>query len=189
MWEKETITAIFLGIGLSASCGFRVFVPMLIASIAVRLGFLPVNESFAWLSSNTAIACFAAATIFEIIAYYLPFIDNLLDTIATPMAIGAGTLLAASVFPVDSELLRWVMALIIGGGAAGAIQGGSSVVRLTSTGTTGGTGNFVVSSGENLAAIGTPILSMIVPILIGLFFILIIIWLLRRFIRKRKRAS
>jgi hypothetical protein len=187
--EKETITAIFLGIGLSASCGFRVFVPLLIASIAARLGFLPVNESFAWLSTNTAIACFAAATILEIIAYYIPFVDNLLDTIATPLAIGAGTLLTASIFPVDSDLLKWVMALIIGGGAAAAVQGGTSVVRLTSSGTTGGLGNFAVSSGENLAAVGTPILSMIVPLLIGLFFIIIIIWLMIWIIRKRKRTS
>jgi len=189
MLEKETITAILLGIGLSASCGFRVFVPMLIASIAAKMGFLPVNESFAWLSSNTAIACFGAATVFEIAAYYIPFVDNILDTISTPLAIGAGTLLSASVFPVDSDLFRWVMALIIGGGAAAAIQGSSSLVRLTSSGTTGGTGNFVVASGENLAAVGTPILSMIVPIIIGLIFILIIIWISKRFFKARRKRK
>ena len=67
--EKETLTAIFLGIGLAASCGFRVFVPMLIAALATRFGFLEVNESFAWLSSGTSIVCFGAATIIEILAY------------------------------------------------------------------------------------------------------------------------
>lgn len=102
--NTELITAVAIGIGLAASAGFRVFVPMLVAAIAAKTGVLPLNESFLWLSSWTAIAILGTATVVEILAYYIPVVDNLLDTISTPLAIGAGTLLLTSVLPIDSEL-------------------------------------------------------------------------------------
>lgn len=114
--EKEIIVAIALGIGLSASTGFRVFLPLLIAGIAGRLGFLPLTENFSWLAGNTALVSLGVATLVEVGAYYIPFIDNLLDTISTPLAIGAGTLISASVLPVDNELARWITGFIVGGG-------------------------------------------------------------------------
>ena len=90
--EKEIITAVAIGIGLAASCGFRVFVPMLVASIAARIGIFPVHEGFQWLASWPAIISFGTATVAEILAYYIPFVDNFLDTITTPLAVGGGTL-------------------------------------------------------------------------------------------------
>jgi Domain of unknown function (DUF4126) len=121
------IASIFLGIGLSASAGFRVFIPLLVAAVAGKLGWIPLGAGFHWMSSYTAIACFATATIAEIAAYYIPVVDNFLDAITTPMAIGAGTLLATSVLPVDHELLKWVTGILIGGGGAGIIQAGTSL--------------------------------------------------------------
>ena len=84
--NAELITAVAIGIGLAASAGFRVFVPMLVAAIAAKTGILPLNESFMWLSSWPSIAILGTATIVEILAYYIPVVDNLLDTIATPLA-------------------------------------------------------------------------------------------------------
>lgn len=182
--EKEFITAIFLGIGLSASCGFRVFVPMLIASIAARAGFLPVSESFEWLASGTAIACFGAATISEILAYYIPFFDNLLDTAAMPLAVCAGTLLAASVLPVEADLWRWVLGFIIGGGAASVFQGATSLSRLSSSTFTAGIGNPLVSSGENTAAIGLSVFVLAFPVFTGVLVVLVLFVLLKKVLSK-----
>jgi hypothetical protein len=131
--DKEIITGVAIGIGLSASCGFRVFVPMLVASIAAKTGVFPVQEGFEWLASWPAIISFGTATVFEILGYYIPFIDNLLDTITTPLAIGAGTLLLTSVLPVDSDFLKWSGGLIVGGGSAAIVQGGSVLTRLGSS--------------------------------------------------------
>jgi hypothetical protein len=114
VYGKEMLTAIALGIGLSASAGFRVFIPMLVASIAARAGIFPVLEGFQWLGSWPAIICFGTATVIEILAYYIPFIDNLLDSITTPMAIGAGTLLLTSVLPIDSGMLNGSRACLSG---------------------------------------------------------------------------
>lgn len=185
--EKELITALLLGIGLSASCGFRVFVPMLVASIAVRAGFLPVNESFEWLASGAAIVCFGAATVVEIIAYYIPFIDNLLDTVSTPLAITAGTLLTASVLPVEAELLKWVLGFIVGGGAASVFQGASSISRLGSTAVTGGLGNPVVASGENITSLGLSVFVIAFPLVIGGLVLLVLFWLLQKLFIRMKR--
>ena len=187
--EKEIITAIALGIGLSASTGFRVFLPLLVAGIAARLGFLPLTESFSWLSGNTSLISLGVATIVEIGAYYIPFIDNLLDSISTPLAVGAGTLITASVLPADSELVKWITSFIVGGGAAAAVQGGTAALRLGSTGTTGGTGNFLVSTGENIAATVTPIVTIIIPVIMALLILGSFFIIFRLLFRRRKNKS
>lgn len=174
--EKEIFTALALGIGLAASTGFRVFVPLLIAGIAARLGYLPLNESFQWISSTAAIGSFGVATLVEIAAYYIPFVDNLLDHISTPLAIAAGTVISASVLPADSELLKWISGFILGGGTAAVVQGGTTALRLGSTGATAGTANFLVATGENIAAVVTPLVTLVIPVIMaflifGIFFL------------------
>lgn len=176
--EKEIVIAVALGIGLSASAGFRVFVPMLVASIAAHTGFLHVNEGFQWLAGWPAMICFGTATFIEILAYYIPFIDNLLDTITTPLAIAAGTLLLTSVMPIDSDMLKWITGFIFGGGSAAAVQSGSVITRLASTKLTAGTANHAVATGENAVALGTSLLSLVVPILIAILVILLVIFIL-----------
>jgi len=193
--EKEIITAVAIGIGLSASCGFRVFVPMLVASIAAKIGLFPAHEGFQWLASWPAVICFGSATIAEMLAYYIPFIDNLLDTITTPMAIGAGTLLMTSVLPIDNDMMKWITGFIVGGGAAATIQGGSVLTRLASSKLTAGTGNAVVATGEHAAAFGTSALSLFLPLIIAALVILLVVYILLRFgkklfsLNKRKAAS
>jgi hypothetical protein len=187
--QKEIIIAVAIGLGLAASCGFRVFVPMLVASIAAKMGIFPVHEGFQWLASWPAIISFGTATVAEILAYYVPFVDNLLDTITTPLAIGGGTLLMTSVLPVDNDFLKWVTGFIFGGGAAATIQGGSVLTRLASTKLTAGTGNAVVATGEHAAAFGTSILTLVIPLIIAALLILLIIYFLLKFgekIFKRK---
>ncbi len=185
--EPQLITAIALGIGLSASTGFRVFVPLLVASVAARTGILPLTEGFAWLGSWPAIVCFGAATVAELLAYYIPFVDNLLDTITTPLAIGAGTLLMTSVLPVDSEMLKWVTGIIVGGGAAAAVQSGSVFTRILSSKFTGGAGNAVVATGEHAAAFGASITALFIPLIVALFFVLLIAFILRKVLLKIRK--
>ncbi|MBG0859186.1 MAG: DUF4126 domain-containing protein [Bacteroidales bacterium] len=185
--EKEAIIAVAIGIGLSASCGFRVFVPMLVASIAAKAGIFPVQEGFQWLAGWPAIFCFGTATAVEILAYYIPFVDNLLDTITTPLAIGAGTLLLTSVLPIDSEMLKWVTGFIAGGGAAAAVQGGSVMTRLASSKFTAGTGNAVVATGEHAAAFGTSVLSLFIPLIVAVVIVLLITWFILKFGKKLVR--
>lgn len=187
--NAELITAVAIGIGLAASAGFRVFVPMLVAAIAAKAGVMPLNESFQWLASWTSIAILGTATVVEIMAYYIPLVDNLLDTIATPLAVVAGTLLLTSVLPIDSELMKWITGAAVGGGSAAVVQAGSALTRLTSTKLTAGLGNPVVATVENIAATSTSILSLIIPFFIIALFLLLVIFLFTRLRRKLRNRQ
>jgi large-conductance mechanosensitive channel len=185
--NAELITAVAIGIGLAASAGFRVFVPMLVAAIAAKAGVMPLNESFQWLASWTSIAILGTATVVEIMAYYIPVVDNLLDTVATPLAVVAGTLLLTSVLPIDSELMKWITGAAVGGGSAAVVQAGSALTRLTSTKLTAGVGNPVVATVENVAATGTSLLSLVIPFFIVAIFLLLTVFILTRVRRKLRR--
>ncbi len=102
----ETLLAICVGIGLSAASGFRIFVPMLGLSIASSAGHIELASGFEWLGSPVAVVAFSVATILEIGAYYVPWIDNLLDSITTPAAIVAGTIATGSMTGEMSPFLK-----------------------------------------------------------------------------------
>lgn len=186
------VIAILLGIGLSAACGFRVFVPLLAANIAARFGLHQFGSGFEWMASTPALIIFASATVLEIAAYYIPFVDNLLDHITTPLAIGAGTLLTTSYLGTDfSPALKWGLGLIVGGSAAGIVQAGTGLLRLGSSATTAGIGNPVVSTTENISSIGTSVLTILFPVLgvVALLLVLFIAYRLMRFAEKRRRRE
>lgn len=160
----DTLLSICIGIGLSAACGFRVFVPPLMMSMAALFGHLTLSPNFEWMGSYPALVIFAVATCIEIAAYYIPFVDHLLDTIVTPMAIGAGTVVTASLIPDADPMLQWTVALIAGGGSAGTIQAFSGIARLASTVMTGGLGNALISTIEAVGSIVLSWLAIAVPV-------------------------
>lgn len=186
----SVLTSIAMGIALSACAGFRVFIPMLAGALAGHFHIINLPTDMAWLGGWPAIAAFGTAAIAEVIAYYIPFVDNLLDTIATPLSVGAGTVLAASLLPLThNDLLRWVVAFLAGGSAAGTIQLGTGLLRLFSSKVTVGTGNVVVSTSENVAAVSGSVLSFIIPVIIAIMLMVLIVWIVmkgaNRLTRKR----
>jgi hypothetical protein len=158
--------SVCIGIGLAAACGFRVFVPLLIMSVAALSGHLTLSPSFQWIGSYPALITFSVATALEIAAYYVPWLDHLLDTIATPAAVVAGTIVTASMITGMSPFLQWTLAAIAGGSAAGLVQGATVLTRAASTATTGGLGNPIVATGELALSIATAVLSFVVPALV-----------------------
>lgn len=176
----ETLLSIFLGVGLSAACGFRIFVPLLVMSIASLSGHLTLAPEFEWIGTYPALAAFGVATLFEISAYYIPWVDNLLDTVAVPAAAVAGTIVMASAVSEMSPFLKWALAVIVGGGVAGTVQGLTSITRIASTATTGGLGNPVVSTVEAGSSVVMSILAIAVPVLAAILVIAIILFALRK---------
>lgn len=170
----EILLTILMGIGLSAASGFRIFVPFLVISIASISGSLELSESFSWIGTTPALITFSIATIFEISAYYIPVVDNVLDMIASPAAVIAGVILAASVITGMTPLLKWVLAIIAGGGVAAVVQGSSGITRAASTATTGGLGNSAVSSAELGGSLLLSIIALTLPLLAGVIVLLLI---------------
>lgn len=161
----ETAASIFAGVGLAAACGFRVFVPLLVLSIAATLGAVPLSNDFSWLATTPALVALATATVMEIAAYYVPWLDHALDVVATPAAVLAGVVTTAAVITDLSPVLRWALALVAGGGVAGAVQGATVLVRLKSGVTTAGVANPLVSTGETASSTVTSVLAIIVPLI------------------------
>ena len=185
----ETILSLCIGIGLSAACGFRVFVPLLVMSVASLMGWFEPMKGFEWLAIPSLCIGLAVATICEIGAYYIPWVDNALDTIATPAAVVAGTLTTMAVSTGEmSQFASWAAAIIVGGGTATAVQMGTVAVRGVSTATTGGIANPLVSTGEWIGAIVVSVLSLIVPVLVVIVGIILMV-LAVRWLRKKKQES
>lgn len=176
----ETMLGLLIGIGLSAACGFRVFVPLLIMSIASHAGHLDLAPGFEWIGSNVAIAAFALATVLEIVAYYVPWLDNFLDSMATPAAIVAGTIVTAAMVSDMSPFLKWTLAAIAGGGAAGLVQTATVFTRGASTATTGGLANPLFATVELGGAFLTSTLAIWVPLVAIALFTVSIIFLYKK---------
>lgn len=168
------VISAFIGIGLSAATGFRVFLPMFAVSLASYFHWIPMNESFEWLSGLPALITTGIATIVEILAYYIPFIDHLLDTVSIPMATVAGSILFASQFTDLGTFPQWALALIAGGGTAATISSGFAGIRAASTATTGGLGNSVVGTTETAGAGIMTVLAMVAPIIAAVAAILLL---------------
>ncbi len=173
----ETTVSILVGIGLAASVGFRVFVPLFGLSLAAHFGVIPLNESWEWIGSNTALLTLGIASIVEIIAYFIPFLDHLLDVITIPLATIAGTAVMVSTVANLDPTITWALAIIAGGGTATAIKTSTSTTRLASTGTTAGLANPLVSAVETGTSIGMSLLAIFIPIL-AILFVILIFWLL-----------
>lgn len=175
--------SIALGIALAAAAGFRVFLPLLITSVAAYTGHLQLSESFAWLGSVPAMATLAVATIAEILAYYIPVVDNLLDTLTTPAALVAGTLLSAAVMTDLPPIVKWSAAVIAGGGAAGLTQSVTAMLRAKSTAFTGGIGNPVVATAETGSALVISGLAILAP-LVAIAAVVFLFWFGARTLRR-----
>lgn len=179
--------ALAAGVGLAAASGFRVFMPLLGVSLAIRLGGFEPTSGFEWLASPVATTALGVALAAEVGAYLVPWLDNALDSIATPLAVVAGTLLAALMLGDASPALQWVLAIVAGGGTAGAVQVGTVTTRATSLVTTGGVGNPLVSLAEaGLAGLFT-LLALVVPLTGVALLLVVILWWRRR--KKRRRVA
>lgn len=185
----EAVMGVLLGIGLGAACGFRIFVPLLVASIAIRGGFLSVTPEFAWLGSTAALITLSVATLLEIAAYYIPVLDHMLDVLGAPAAIVAGTILAAGFIGSMAPMLQWGLAAIAGGGAAGVIHGGMAAIRAAASAATGGLGNSVVSTAETASASIVAVLACVVPVLAVLLAAVAIFLLVRAGISLKRNMA
>jgi len=184
----ETVLSICLGIGLSAACGFPVFVPLLVMSISSLSGHLALSHGFEWIGSYPALICFSAATCIEVAGYYIPWVDHVLDTMATPAALVAGAIVTAAMVGDMSPFLKWTLAVIAGGGAAGLVQGTTVLARGASTATTGGLGNPILATVELGGAVATSVLAIVAPILVVVLLALFVFVFGRKFFARMKRT-
>ncbi len=187
----ETMISVFLGIGLAASAGFRVFVPLFALSLASYAGLWELNENWEWMGSLTAVIITGVATLSEIFGYFIPWVDNLLDSMAIPLAALAGTAVMVSTLAGMDPVITWTLAIIAGGGTATAIKGAAAGTRLTSSVSTGGLANPAVSAVETAAASAISLASILAPVLAAVLVIIVLAFVFRiyRKLRPGRRGA
>lgn len=185
----EILLSLCIGIGLSAACGFRVFVPLLVVSIASLSGHLTLATGFQWMGTYPALIAFALATALEIAAYYLPWVDNLLDTVATPAAVIAGTIVTASLVADMSPFLKWTLAVIAGGGVAGLVQSATVATRSVSSLGTGGLTNPLLATVELGGSILTSMMALVLPVVTILLVVVILFFAIKIIIARFSRRT
>lgn len=170
----QLLLELTLGVTLSAAAGFRVFLPPLILSLSSVFGHIQLSPEFQWASSPEAVILLGVATVAEIIAYYIPLVDNLLDTVQIPLALVIGTLLTANSLGDLDPVAQWTLAIIAGGGASTAIAGLNGVGRIALTGLTGGLANFLLATIEAISATVLALIVVITPVLAPIALLILI---------------
>ena len=186
------ILSSFIGIGLAAASGFRVFLPLFAVSLASYLGWIPTNDNFQWLSGLPTLIITGVATLVEILAYYIPVVDNFLDTVTVPLATVAGSVLFASQFIELGTFPQWALAIIAGGGTAATIAAGFAGTRAASTATTAGIGNNVIATTETAGAGLMSVLSIFLPVIafiLALALLILVIIFGRKIWRKIRNTA
>jgi len=176
----DTLIAIAVGLGLAASAGMRVFLPLFVLGLAASADVVPLAEHWQWLGSTAALIGLGTAMLLEIGAYYVPWLDHALDVVATPAALMAGMIATASVLIDVPPMLKWAVVIVGGGGVAGLTQGASVLARLKSGALTGGLANPAVSTVEWMSALLLAALAVLVPMLAILLVIVLFVLIVRR---------
>jgi Domain of unknown function (DUF4126) len=188
MSSLEVFLSLALGIALAAAVGLRVFVPVLVLSVAAYFGKIHLATTFDWLGTLPAVTMLGVAALAEIAAYYIPGVDNLLDTITTPLAVFAGTMMVAAPLWDMPPLIKWTAAVIAGGGAAGLTQGVTSMLRAKSTLATAGLGNSSIATGELGGALGLSVIALLFPVaamVLALVGLGLVFWIARKLLRRK----
>ncbi len=182
----DNFIPIALGISLAAATGFRVFIPLLVMGLSVKAGLLPVSENFAWLAATPALLMLGIAAVTEAAAYYIPVLDNVLDGIAGPIAVGAGIMMTGALLGDMQPMLKWSLAIIAGGGAAAATQSVTTLLRGSSTVLTGGFGNSAIATGEIAGALALSVIAILLPMVAVVLVLLFCVVAWRMMLKTRR---
>src|SRR4051812_25042439 len=103
----DQLIPIAIGLGLAAASGLRVFIPLLALGIGGATGHVALADGWQWLAGAPALLALGTAAVLEVVAYAIPWLDHLLDAIATPAALVAGMMTTASVLVDMPPAMKW----------------------------------------------------------------------------------
>ena len=179
----QVLIAASTGLGLAAASGFRVFLPPFLMAVWLRLGFLDVNiegSEFEAFSSDVSILLLGVASLSEVLAYKIPWMDNMLDSLATPMAGIAGISVVAVSLEGADPSVQWALAIIAGGGASLSIQSATVAGRGLSSMFTLGLANPFFSLIEDIASLLLIFIALLAPLAALFASLILIIVIFRR---------
>jgi hypothetical protein len=182
-------TQLAMGFALAASVGLRAFLPLFVAGVLARQGYLELGASFQWMAGTPALVVFGSAVVFEVLADKVPYLDHMLDAGGIFVKPVAATILAASLFTQLDPLVATILGLVTGGSIAGVVHAMKGVTRVVSTGTTAGFANPFLSFTEDAAAIAGVVLAFVIPVVAALAAIAIVAYCVAKLARRLRRTG
>jgi hypothetical protein len=180
----------FLGLatafGLSTSAGLNAYIPLLVVALLARLTpLITLNEPYDALSSWWVIGLLGVLLIVEVLVDKIPAADTVNDVIQTFVRPTAGAILfAASTNTIGlNPVLGAMCGVVLAGGVHVVKAGGRPVV----TATTGGAGNPIVSTLEDILALVTSVLAIVAPYLVAALLLIILAFIVWWYVRRRQR--
>lgn len=180
------LVSVATGIALAAAAGFRAFVPLLAAGLAIHFGWVEPARGFDWLGEPVVLVALGVATAAEIAAYYVPGVDHVLDLIGAPVAVATGIVAAAGVMVGLPDWLRWLTAIGAGGAVATAGHALNAVGRAKTGAASGGVGNPAYSTAELAGSVAISALAFLLPVIALVLLVALAAWWLQR--RRRPRV-
>jgi hypothetical protein len=180
----SVVLSVATGLALAAAAGFRAFVPLLAAGLAIHFGYVEAAPGFSWLGEPVVLVALSIATLAEITAYYVPGVDHVLDLIAAPVAVAAGIVAAAGVMVGLPDWLRWFTAIGAGGAVSTAGHALNAVGRAKTGLASGGLGNPLYSTAELAGSVILASLAFLLPLIAVVAVAAMVLWLLQRWRRR-----
>lgn len=186
----HAVTAVALAIALAGCAGLRALLPIFATGLGVRAGLLDMGKQFAFLASDWALLTFGLASLVEMIGDKIPVVDHALDTVHTLLRPLSGSLLAAAALSSVSEpATAAALGIILGAPTALVPHATRSAVRVTSTATTAGMANPLLSFIEDLLSFGLLALTVLAPLLAAVGMIALAVFVLKRVFRRRPKPA
>ncbi|MBN2371394.1 MAG: DUF4126 domain-containing protein [Vicinamibacteria bacterium] len=187
---SDVLPSLALAIALAACAGLRAWLPLFLAAALARLGWLDLNQSFAFLASNQALILFGAATLIEIAADKIPAVDHALDAASTVIRPLAGSLLAASVLGwIKDPLAALALGIVVGAPAAFVPHAAKASLRTVTSALTAGMANPILSFMEDVFTVVLFVLAVLVPVLVLVILLGAAYFASRRARRRRRRFA
>ena len=185
----DAFSSIIAGFGLAAPAGLNAWIPMLVASVSAKIGWLKLNPPFNVLGETWVLVALLVLVTIELFVDKIPAIDTVNDIIHTFIRpVAGGILFAAQVGAIGG--LDPTVGFIMGLVSAGAVHAVKATSRPLVTTFTGGIFNPIVSMVEDIIAAVTAVLALVVPILAAFLMLVVLFvagWMVVRWRERRRR--
>ena len=173
----DLLFGISTAFGLAASAGLNAYIPLLVIGLLARFTELFTLES-PWniLENWWIIGVLLFLSTIEFFADKFPAVNHINDLIQTFVRPTAGAIVFAASTSIISNInpiFSVALGLLVAGGVH-TVK--SAAIRPLVTASTGGVGNIIVSTLEDILSTVVSLVSVFIPILIIVFFSIFIMW-------------
>lgn len=188
---SEAVLGLMTALGLSTAAGLNAYLPLLIVGGLDRwTELLTLDAPYDALAEPQVMIAIGVIALVDFVGDKIPAIDSVLHAVGIVIAPVAGALVALAA--TGNDTVDPAFAIVLGVAAAAATHGARSIVRPASTAFTGGTGNPLLSLGEDTTSTILSVGAVIVPVVAAVVALLVVgllWWGVSRMWRRRRTGQ